>query len=255
MAEMASMAPTSGGQYHWVSEFSPPSIQASVSYVVGWLAALAWQAFVASAAYPTGSLILIAATSTTYVPTPWQGTLMTMAIGLLTFFVVGFGTKRLPLLEVVILLLFILGFFGVLIPLWTLAPMAPARAVFTSFSNFGGWPSIGVACIVGQIAPVGAFVGADSPVHMAEEIHNASLTVPRMMIMAVFLNGLMGLVLMITYCFAIQDVRTQIVDSTAVFPFMGVFEAAVGSRGGAIGMTVPIIILSFCICMSKRILQ
>lgn len=177
---------------------------------------------------------------------------MTMAIGLLTFFVVGFGTKRLPLLEGVILLLFVLGFFGVLIPLWVLAPMAPARQVFTAegFSNFGGWPSIGVACIVGQISPVGAFVGADSPVHMAEEVRNASLTVPRMMIAAVLLNGIMGLVMIITYCFAIQDVEKQIVDSTAVFPFLGVFEVAVGSRGGAIGMAVPIIILSFCICLS-----
>ncbi|KYG42556.1 hypothetical protein M433DRAFT_157743 [Acidomyces richmondensis BFW] len=251
MAEMASMAPTSGGQYHWVSEFSPPAIQAPLSYVTGWLAALAWQAFVASAAFPTGSLILIAATGNGYVPAPWQGTLMMMAIGLLTFCIVGFGTHRLPLLEGVILMLFVFGFFGVLIPLWVLAPMAPAREVFTEFRNFGGWPTVGVACIVGQIASVGAFVGVDSPVHMAEEVRNASLTVPRMMMASICLNGLMGLVMIITYCFAIQDVQAQVVESTAVFPFMGVFEVAVGSRGGAIGMTVPIIILSFCICLSS----
>ena len=35
MAEMASMAPTSGGQYHWASEFAPPSTQKIISYVVG----------------------------------------------------------------------------------------------------------------------------------------------------------------------------------------------------------------------------
>jgi len=27
LAEMASMAPTSGGQYHWVSEFAPRNLQ------------------------------------------------------------------------------------------------------------------------------------------------------------------------------------------------------------------------------------
>lgn len=177
---------------------------------------------------------------------------MTMAIGVLTFLVVGFGTKRLPLLEGVILLLFILGFFGVLIPLWVLAPMSPAKEVFTHFNNFGGWPSVGVACIIGQIAPVGAFVGMDSPVHMAEEVQNASLTVPRMMMASIFLNGFMGLVMIITYCFSIQSVQLQIWDSTAAFPFLDVFEVAVGSRGGAIGMAVPIIILSFCICLSKQ---
>jgi amino acid transporter len=35
MAEMASMAPTSGGQYHWVSEFAPREYQKFLSYVVG----------------------------------------------------------------------------------------------------------------------------------------------------------------------------------------------------------------------------
>ena len=37
MAEMASMAPTAGGQYHWVSEFAPRSNQRFLSYLTGWL--------------------------------------------------------------------------------------------------------------------------------------------------------------------------------------------------------------------------
>ena len=37
MAEMASMAPTAGGQYHWVSEFAPRSKQRFLSYMTGWL--------------------------------------------------------------------------------------------------------------------------------------------------------------------------------------------------------------------------
>ena len=252
MAEMASMAPTSGGQYHWVSEFSPPRIQAPLSYMVGWLAALGWQAFLTSAAYPSGQLILIAASvmNPSYVPTRWQGTLMTMAVGLFAAFFNSFGAKRLPLFEGSILLFFFIGFFAVLIPLWVLAPMAPAREVFGSFSNYGGWSSIGTACIVGQIAPVGAFVGADAAVHMAEEVKNASLTVPWMMLTTILLNGTMGLVVMITYVFVIQDLETQIVNSTATYPFIDVFEMAIGSRAGAIGMTVPIIVLSICICVN-----
>ena len=52
MAEMASMAPTSGGQYHWVSEFAPPSTQKILSYVIGWFCVLGWQAGIVSK--PTG---------------------------------------------------------------------------------------------------------------------------------------------------------------------------------------------------------
>lgn len=42
MAEMGSMAPTSGGQYHWVSEFAPRKYQKILSYIVGWLLVLGW---------------------------------------------------------------------------------------------------------------------------------------------------------------------------------------------------------------------
>lgn len=35
LAEMASMAPISGGQYHWVSEFAPPKYQKFLSYISG----------------------------------------------------------------------------------------------------------------------------------------------------------------------------------------------------------------------------
>jgi hypothetical protein len=35
MAEMASMAPIAGAQYHWVSEFAPESCQRILSYLVG----------------------------------------------------------------------------------------------------------------------------------------------------------------------------------------------------------------------------
>jgi amino acid transporter len=35
MAEMASMAPTAGAQYHWVSEFAPESCQRVLSYLTG----------------------------------------------------------------------------------------------------------------------------------------------------------------------------------------------------------------------------
>lgn len=35
MAEMASMAPIAGAQYHWVSEFAPESMQRGLSYLTG----------------------------------------------------------------------------------------------------------------------------------------------------------------------------------------------------------------------------
>lgn len=37
MAEMASMAPIAGAQYHWVSEFAPDRYQKFLSYLAGFV--------------------------------------------------------------------------------------------------------------------------------------------------------------------------------------------------------------------------
>jgi hypothetical protein len=44
LAEMESMAPTSGGQYHWVSEFAPANCQKILSYASGELSSSAKRA-------------------------------------------------------------------------------------------------------------------------------------------------------------------------------------------------------------------
>lgn len=80
-----------------------------------------------------------------------------------------------------------------------LAPKASATDVFGSFTNFGGWPSIGTACYVGSITATGSFAGSDAAAHLSEECRDASKAVPRMMVGTVLLNGVMGLVFIITY--------------------------------------------------------
>ena len=253
MAEMASMSPSAGGQYQWVSEFAPPSMQKILSYISGWLAALGWQAFIASSAYQTGSVILILASmhDSSYVPTVWQGTLMTMAVGAFAISFNAFAAKHLPLFEGVILVMFLIGFFVIIIPLWVLAPRASVSDVFGKFENWGGWSSMGGACIVGQMAASAAFIGVDSAVHMAEEVKNASRTVPRMMMTTVFLNGALGFIMIVTYCFAIQSVEEQIIMSTAPYPFVDIFATATGSTAAAIGMTVPIVLMTLSMCINS----
>ena len=82
LSEMASMAPTSSGQYHWVSEFAPPNVQKFLSYIVGWLTFTGWQ----SAITAIGSIVagtiqgLIALKNPDYVWERWHTTLLTIAV-------------------------------------------------------------------------------------------------------------------------------------------------------------------------------
>jgi choline transport protein len=68
--------------------------------------------------------------------------------------------------ESILLLIHIAGFFGILIPLWTLAPRANARDVFTTFNNGGGWNSEGTSALVGILTAVISLTGSDSAAHM-----------------------------------------------------------------------------------------
>ncbi|OTA26662.1 hypothetical protein BTJ68_11693 [Hortaea werneckii EXF-2000] len=224
LAEMASMAPTSGGQYHWVSEFAPKSQQHFLSFLVGWLAALGWQALIATTAYAASVLILALAAlyHPTYLPQNWHQSLLMIGIGCLGTLANTFGARRLPLLEYVVLAVHIVGFFCILIPLWAAQPLgqkASAGEVFGSFRNLGGWESIGTACYVGSIKATGAFAGSDAAVHLAEETRDASRSVPRMMVGTVLLNGAMGFVMIITFGFCITDLEA-VVSSESPFPFV-----------------------------------
>lgn len=223
-----------------------------LSYISGWLSALGWQAFIAVAAYQSGEMILqlAAVKNPGYIPTAWQGTLITIAVALFAVAFNVWGAKRIPAFEGIILFFHVFGFFAIMVPLWVLAPKAPAREVFTDFKNYGGWSSVGAACVIGQISAAGAFIGADSAAHMAEEVRMASVTVPRMMMGTVLINGILGLASVITFVFCIQDVKMQIVDSEAVYPFIDIFRVAVGSDAGAIGMTIPIVVLSISMCIN-----
>lgn len=54
----------------------------------------------------------------------------------------------------------------------------------------------GLATLVGLITPVTAFLGADAAVHMAEELKNASKTLPRVMVWTSIVNGSLGFVML-----------------------------------------------------------
>lgn len=143
------------------SEFAPAKSQKSLSYFVGWLSALGWQASIALTSFAAGNVILELASimHPTYTPALWHGTLMTILMAVLAVLVNTVGAKRLPLLEATILFLHIFGFFAVLIPLWVIAPKVSAKEAFTSFANTGGWSSVGAAVVIGQLTAVGSLGG------------------------------------------------------------------------------------------------
>ena len=153
VAEMASMSPTAAGQYSWVSEFGPPRYQRMLSYLTGWLCATGWNTFLASVCFMVGTIIqgLIALNDANYGFQAWHGTLLTIAIISLCIFWNVILAGKLPLTEGVAVIVHICGLFAVIIPLWCLGPIADASTL-TTFVNNGGWPTVGLSCMVGIVS-------------------------------------------------------------------------------------------------------
>lgn len=153
LAEMASMAPTTGGQYHWISEFAPPSSQKMLSYCAGWMSTLGWLASTASSVFVCTTLIqsLIAIGNDSFAFPNWQYTLIMLAYMLITILFNTWGANFLPMIETISLFGHLLGFLVFIIPIWIMAPKNSASEVFTSFSSSSGW-DIGAGCLVTQVA-------------------------------------------------------------------------------------------------------
>ncbi|CEI60334.1 hypothetical protein FVEN_g6495 [Fusarium venenatum] len=250
MCELVSMAPTSGGQYHWVAMMAPRSCSKFLSHLTGMLTVGGWQGSVSSSALLTGNMILGMATmnNESFEPQLWQGTLLFWAIFLFAVFINTLVSSVLPKFEGLILILHILGFFAILIPLVTLGPHATASDVFGTFVNNGGWSTNGVSFMVGMMGNAFSFVGTDAAFHMSEETVNPSVVVPTSILLSLCINGSCGFAMLIAMVFCMGNVDEAFASGPGMlgFPYMYIFEQATNSRVGATVMSAIIVILASC---------
>jgi amino acid transporter len=189
-----------------------------------------------------------------YVPEPWHGTFIVIAVALFCAIFNTFLARKLPLVEGSVLILHILGFFAILIPLWIMAPRASARAVFTEFSvRSNGWSNTGLACLVSILWPTVSLLGSDAATHMSEELQDASYVLPRAMIATAAINGTLGFAMLVTFCFCLGDVEAVMGSKIGQFgyAFIEVFRQGTQSVAGATAMTCILIILSTFCCVTN----
>ncbi|KAL8716326.1 MAG: hypothetical protein Q9220_000231 [cf. Caloplaca sp. 1 TL-2023] len=248
LGELASMAPTAGGQYYWVALLAPKSSRRFLSYVTGWLTVLGWQAVTAAGSYLCGTQIqgVVILNYPDYIAKGWHGTLLFWACIATGVVCNTLFSSALPKMESMVLVLYILGFFAIIIPLVsTGGPKSSAKEVFTTFVNGGQWPTDGLSFFVGIIGAVFAFLGTDAAIHMSEEIHNAAVVVPRCMLVAIVINGLFGFGMLLAVLFFIGDIETVLSTPPLTYPYMPIFLNATGSLGGATAMIGVCLLISF----------
>lgn len=200
-----------------------------------------WQTNVASVAYVAGTTIqgLLVLNYPSYAFQRWHGVLLFYAVVAVALFVNTYLARQLPRIEALILFIHIFGFFAVLIPWVYLAPSSPPSEVFASFSFTGGWPSDGLSFFIGISPSMYSFIGVDAASHIAEEIQDASSTIPKSMWISTLLNGALGLAMIIALLFCMGD-PNQALNGPNDYPLIDIWAYMVGSNNGATAMAVVI---------------
>lgn len=129
---------------------------------IGWICVMGWQTGIASVAFLAGTQIqglLVLNHPDSYGFERWHGTLLVIAVSCFSVIFNTVAAKQLPMVEGLVLILHVFGFFAILIPLWILAPRNSASKVFTEFSNSGGWSNLGLSFLIGMLSPVFTLLG------------------------------------------------------------------------------------------------
>ncbi|KAH8663624.1 amino acid transporter-like protein [Tricladium varicosporioides] len=242
LAEIASIYPTAGGQYHWVAALAPKDQKLIASWFTGWISIGGQIVFTSSAAFAAGLQLQALITlnhADTYVPQRWQGMLFYWLVLIYAAVVNIWGSRVLPHTNLAAGIFHVVGLVAFMATLGAMAPKHDAHYVFVEVSNTSGWKNDGVSWLVGTLSAVYPFLGYDAACHLAEEMPQPSRFVPIAMVGSVVVNGILGLGWTMLLLFSLGDLNDLLTSPTG-FPFIQLFLNATKSNAGATVMVVVI---------------
>ncbi|PSN74538.1 amino acid permease [Corynespora cassiicola Philippines] len=248
LAEFLSAYPTAGGQYHWVAVIAWDEWKPLLSWITGWINTSGWIALVASGGL-LGSQVIIGVISLyhpTYVAERWHQFLIYITYTVVAFVINAFMNNLLPYINKTAITWSITGF--VVISITALACASPdyasASFVFTDFINETGWPD-GIAWLLGLLQGGLSLTGYDAVAHMIEEIPNASVEGPKIMVYCVGIGTFTGFIFMIVLLF-VSGGDTESIISSSAGPLLQILYNATRSRAGAVCLLIfPLVCLLF----------
>ncbi|KFX97318.1 hypothetical protein V495_04087 [Pseudogymnoascus sp. VKM F-4514 (FW-929)] len=247
LAEFLSAYPTAGGQYHWVAVISWKKWVPILSWITGWINVSGWIALVASGGLLGSQLIIgvISMMNPAYEPQRWHQFLIYIGYNIVAFLINTFLTRILPTITKGALFWSITGFVVISITVLACSSpnYSPPKFVFTEFINETGWPD-GIAWLLGLLQAGLGLTGFDAVAHMIEEIPNAAVEGPKIMIACVGIGVFTGFIFLMVLLFVAGDVQMIIESSSG--PMLAILHHATGSKAGSICLLIfPLVCLLF----------
>ncbi|EKD18582.1 hypothetical protein MBM_03575 [Drepanopeziza brunnea f. sp. 'multigermtubi' MB_m1] len=260
LGEITSVYPTAGGVYYQTFMLSPAGCRKIMSWICGWSYVVGNITITLSVNFGT-TLFLIgcinvfesqAATETAPAVGIWEAEtyqifLTFVAITVLCNLVSALGNQWLPWLDTFAIFWTFVGVICIVVCVLALAKAGrrDAEFVFTEFQPQSGWPD-GWAFCVGLLQAAYATSSTGMIISMCEEVQNPSVQVPRAMVGTIMLNTICGAGFLLSLLFVLPDI-TMLANLASGQPTPVIISMAVGSKGGAFALLVPLIVLAiFC---------
>ncbi|CAI7669419.1 unnamed protein product [Penicillium bialowiezense] len=249
LAEMASMQPIAGAQYHWTHYLAPHNQKKFITWMQGWITWFAWISTLAGVANTTATMIqgLASVNYPDYEPKQWHLTLIIFGMlivealmNMYTFWLIPWIEMLAGILHICLLVVFLVVFA-------CLAPRHTPEFVFLHTESNSGWTTF-PAWNIGLLAPVWGFVGFDGAVHMSEEVRRAKQAVPRSIFYTVVTNGILAYAMVVCMLFTMGSVEEAQKSS---FPIIEICRQATGSVKAATAMVSGLLVVSLSVNLAS----
>ncbi|CAG9984310.1 unnamed protein product [Clonostachys byssicola] len=281
LAEFSSMVPTAGGQYHYVAALSAPKYRRILSWLSGWVTLWGWLLATLAGNFANAmsiqSLIILFLEDYTY--QRWHTSLVSLrrlvymlhdplmiiqiviVLSILYTVMSLSPTKLLHYANYVGMLLHCSGYIITITYLLVKTPVKQsAEKVFTDTTNLSGW-SPGVAWSIGLMSSALSMVGWDSACHMAEEMKQAPRDIPRTMIGAVGMTGVLTFPWVIALMFCITDIEEVVTGPVGVLSPLNqlIYNTSGGNAAATVGIAMSTLIMNIvasgpsCMAATARI--
>ena len=246
LAEMASLQPIAGAQYHWTHYLAPPSQRRFITWMQGWITWFGWVSLLAGVANTTAYMLqsLVVVNNPSYVPERWHLTLIIFALVIFQGLMNVYTFWIIPWIELMAGILHILMFVIFVAVLTSLSSRHKSQWVFFNRETQSGWDNSYVSWNLGLLTPTWGFVGFDGAIHMSEEVRRAKQAVPRAIFWTVALNAVLAYAIIMVILFCSGDLDAVL---AAPFPIIEICQQATGSTAAATAMVCGLLIISMAV--------
>ncbi|EXJ79521.1 hypothetical protein A1O3_07800 [Capronia epimyces CBS 606.96] len=235
LAELASVYPTAGGQYHWTSILSPPSISKGLSYLCGASNVCGWVSLGAGTAIIPAQIVfsMVVFFHPDFESKPWMIFLIYQGVNFVLALNNIYVQKRASWIHDIGLFISVSFFLIILITCLARTPKFQTNEfVWTTWVDYSNWNAPGLVFFFGVVNPMYMFGGIDGALHLAEESPNPSVGVPKAMLWTLIIGVGSTFPFIIAMLYCISDL-TAVLETPTGQPIYELWYQATGSKAAA----------------------